>query len=57
MRLTSYWHRWQARRFERRARETFGIVCLVLERDEKARKVLRQILRYDEGRKPRRSIP
>ena len=41
--------RWRRRRWERKARQTFAVVLTVLNADRKARKLLREVLRIDEG--------
>ena len=42
--------RWQRRRWEAKARETFATVITVLSADAKARKLMRKVLRMDDGR-------
>jgi len=42
--------RWQRRRWEAKARETFAIVLTVLNADRKARRLLRDVLRMNDAK-------
>lgn len=42
---------WLRRRWERKARETYATILTVLSADRKARKLLRDVLRMEDGKR------